>query len=132
LGFDTIYSKEINPGSLIIEALRGERVVLTRNHRLPQSRGVKIVTIKAETIKEQLEEVLKTIKVRPDPQVMFSRCIICNVELVGIEREKISNRVPEYVLRTQEDFTACPNCQRIYWSGTHWGNVAKTLAGIKL
>lgn len=130
LGFDTLYFKEDNFGTLIIEALRDERIILTRSHRLPASRGVKIVLIQAEILKEQLKEVLAALKIKPDADKMFSRCIICNEELAEVAKEKIKDRVPEYVFRTQEDFITCPRCKRIYWQGTHWGNVTKTIEEI--
>ena len=127
LGYDTLYFNQDNLSSLIIQALRDNRIILTRNHRLPQSRGVKILLIKAERIKEQMPQVLETLKLEPDSGKMFSRCIICNEELVGIDKEKVKDKVPEYVFKTQEDFVTCPKCKRIYWRGTHWGNVEQTL-----
>jgi len=130
LGFDTEYFKADNASSLIIQALRDERIILTRNQHLPQARGLKIIFIKNEKIKEQVAEILKTLEIHPDPQKMFSRCILCNTELVDIVKEKVKDKVPEYVFKTQENFITCPQCQRIYWQGTHWGNVAKTLGEI--
>jgi len=130
LGYDTLYFNQDNLSSLIIQALRDNRIILTRNHRLPQSRGVKIVVIQAERIKEQMSEALKTLKLELDSDKMFSRCIICNEELVDIDKEKVKDRVPEYVFKTQEGFVTCPQCKRIYWQGTHWGNVANIIKGI--
>ncbi len=127
LGFDTRYFKEGNPSSLIIESLRDGRVIITRNHRLPRPGGIRIITVEEEIIKEQVAEVLTILKIKPDAQAMFSRCILCNEELEDIEKEKIKERVPEYVFKTQEHFVTCPKCNRIYWKGTHWGNVEKTL-----
>jgi len=130
LGVDAEYFKEGNASSLIIQALRDGRIILTRNHRLPQARGIKIILIKQERIKAQLSEVLKALRVQPDPKMMFSRCILCNVELAQIDKKKIRDKVPEYVFKTQEDFITCPKCKRIYWQGTHWGNVQNMLKEI--
>ncbi|MFZ5845151.1 MAG: Mut7-C RNAse domain-containing protein, partial [Patescibacteria group bacterium] len=58
---------------------------------------------------------------------MFSRCTICNQELSSIDKTKIKEKVPVYVYNTQENFFICAVCNRIYWQGTHWGNVKKTL-----
>ncbi len=128
LGYDTLYFNQDNLSSLIIQALRDNRIILTRNHRLPQSRGVKILVIKAERIKEQMSEALKTLKLELDSDKMFSRCIICNEELVDIDKEKVKDKVPEYVFKTQDNFITCPQCNRIYWRGTHWGNVKEIIA----
>lgn len=128
LGFDALYSNQDNISSVMIQALRDGRIILTRNHRLPKSLGVKIIMVEAERIKEQVAEVLKTLNIRPGSDAMFSRCILCNEELIEIEKEKVKNLVPDYVFKTQDNFITCPRCGRIYWSGTHWGNVKETIA----
>ncbi len=130
LGFDTEYFAKDNHSSLIIQALRDNRIILTRNHRLPQARGVQIVLIKNELLKEQVAEMLSVLKIKPDKEMMFTRCILCNAELVEIKKEKVKDKVPEYVFKTQDNFITCPKCKRIYWQGTHWGNVTETLKGI--
>jgi len=130
LGIDAGYFSEENTSSLIIQALKDDRMILTRNHRIPQARGMKVVLINSERIKEQITEALGALGIKPDLKMMFTRCIICNEELVYIEKEKIRERVPEYVFNTQKDFINCPKCNRIYWQGTHWGNVTKTLEEI--
>lgn len=127
LGFDASYFTQEKSAGLIIQALREERIILTRNHHLSKSCGAKIILIQTETIREQLAEVLKTLKIEPNSDMMFSRCIICNEELVEIDKRKVQTKVPEYVFQTQDKFIACPKCGRIYWQGTHWGNVSKIL-----
>lgn len=130
LGFDASYFTENNPGTLMIQALRDNRTILTRNRRLPESRGIKIIELKSETLKEQLHETLKSLNIPLDARRMFTRCLICNEKLIPVDREKIKEKVPEYVYKTQEHFITCPQCHRIYWQGTHWGNVTKTLEEI--
>lgn len=131
LGLDADYFRGNNPSSLIIQALREERIILMRNQRLPQARGVKIVFIRNERIKEQLAEALKTLEIKPDPKGMFTRCIVCNEKLVDIKKEQVKDKVPEYVFKTQQVFITCPKCKRIYWQGTHWGNVRRCLEEIE-
>jgi uncharacterized protein with PIN domain len=130
LGFDTVYFNQDNLSSLIIQALRDNRIIVTRNHRLPRSSGIKILLIEAEKIKEQIHEVLKALKITPASSMMFTRCIICNERLVEIDKEQVKAKVPEYIFKTQSDFITCPVCKRIYWQGTHWGNVQNTLKEI--
>ena len=131
LGFDTTYFNQNNPGSLIIQALRDDRIIITRNQHLSRPSGIKTVLVEGEKIKEQIAEVLKKLDIQPASKQMFSRCIICNEELLEIDKENIKDKVPEYVFKTQEDFITCPKCRRIYWQGTHWGNVQKTLEEIR-
>lgn len=131
LGFDAEYFSDNSRSSLIINALRDDRTILTRNHHLPKGKGVKIAFIKNEKIKEQVAEVLEKFQVEPDSGAMFTRCILCNELLTKIEKEKIKDRVPEYVFNTQEEFVVCPKCSRAYWKGTHWGNVEELITQIK-
>ena len=131
LGFDAYYFKEDKPSSLIIEALRDDRVIVTRNQHLPEARGIKVILLKKEKIKEQVSEFLSDTGITYDPRRMFTRCIICNDELVPVDKPKVINLVPDYVFKTQENFMTCPRCKKIYWQGTHWGNVVKTLEDMK-
>ena len=127
LGYDAVYFKEDKPSSFIIEALRDDRIILTRNHRLGSSGGVRVILIEKEKIQEQIPEVLQKLGLEVKKEQMFSRCILCNSELVSLDKKKIRDRVPEYVFNTQNNFLTCPQCLRIYWQGTHWGNVENTL-----
>ena len=86
--------------------------------------------IRCERIKEQIQEVLKKFGLKPDTETMFTRCILCNEELRDLDKNKVKDKVPEYIYRTQEYFITCPKCKRIYWQGTHWGNVQKILSEI--
>lgn len=132
MGFDTEYFKSENKSSLVITALREARIIITRNKHLTKSSGINIVEIVAETIKEQIKELMQKLNIKPDERLLFSRCIICNEALNFIEKEKVKNKIPEYVYKTQEDFVSCPKCLRIYWKGTHWGNVSQMLKEICL
>lgn len=130
LGFDTEYFKEENYSKLKIIALRDQRIILTRNTRLSRPKGIKLVQIKHDLLNEQLLDVSKALDLKADKDLMFSRCTICNVELEHVEKEAIKDKVPEYVFQNQNTFIKCPVCQRVYWSGTHWGNVEKTFKEI--
>ena len=130
LGLDTAYFRGQNTSSLIIESLRQERIIVTRNRHLPKPTGARIVVIKADKLKEELAATLKILQIKPVSGMMFTRCILCNEPLVAAEKEKVKDRVPAYVFATQEKFVTCPACSRIYWQGTHWGNVEKLLKEI--
>jgi uncharacterized protein with PIN domain len=130
LGYDAEYFREAKEASLVIKALQEDRVILTRNARLGQHVGIKRLNITCDSIYEQLRQTFAGLLLRPDAALMFTRCTICNEALQGIEKEKVKDRVPQYVFKAQNDFVNCPKCQRIYWQGSHWGNVKNTLKEI--
>lgn len=130
LGFDTLYTKEENISRVIIQALRTSRIIITRNKRFLEHPGVTLFIIKSNDYQKQLKELREHFNISVDEERMFCRCIICNELLKKIEKEETRDRVPGYVYKTQEEFYICPGCQRIYWQGSHWGNVKEVLRKI--
>ena len=57
----------------------------------------------------------------------FSLCLECNQTLVERGKDEVAELVPPYVFKTQNQFMQCPNCQRIYWRGTHWQAMTEKL-----
>lgn len=130
LGFDAEYFREDNKSSFIITALREDRVVLTRNKVLLKDKALNSIFIKSEILGEQLKQVLTDFKISFDDCRLFTRCILCNNELIKIDKNTLASKIPKYVYETQEEFCQCPKCNRIYWQGTHWGNVQEVLAKV--
>ena len=44
---------------------------------------------------------------------LFTRCLVCNVPVEEADAAAVADRVPPYVLQTQERFARCPSCGRI-------------------
>ncbi|MCM8820201.1 MAG: Mut7-C RNAse domain-containing protein [Candidatus Omnitrophica bacterium] len=132
LGFDTVYYDKANYATLVIIALRDQRTIITRSKKeidkLPQNS----LLIISEDILEQIKEVIEKLKLRIDEEKMFSRCTICNEFLIEVKKDKIKDLVPEYVYNHQDFFMQCPQCRRIYWQGSHWGNVTKIINNLGL
>ena len=127
LGFDSKFYREDNLSTLIILALREERLILTRNGSLSRFPGPRVVKITSDFVEKQIKQVIRQLKLKPKAKAMFSRCVICNLELKPVAKTKVKNKVPPYVAKTQNDFLSCAKCKRIYWQGTHWGNARKYL-----
>jgi len=130
LGFDTVYFRNNNKSSLIITALRENRIVLTRNKILLKDKALKIIFVRSEKTEDQLRQVLDELKIKSYEKSMFSRCVLCNSELYPIDKKKVKMKVPEFVYKTQEEFHNCKECGRTYWKGTHWGNVREVVKGV--
>ncbi|MCM8779082.1 MAG: Mut7-C RNAse domain-containing protein [Candidatus Omnitrophica bacterium] len=130
LGMDAKYIRSDKRSEIIFTAIREERIIVTRDRRLGEHHGLKIILLKSDFLQEQLKQLVEEFKIKIDPEEMFMRCTICNELLIAVEKESIKPWVPEYVFKTQEEFVQCPQCKRIYWQGTHWGNVKNTLKEI--
>lgn len=88
------------------------------------------IYIKSDKVQDQLKEIKEIIRPYIDPSLVMSRCIECNRELEYVEKEKVEPFVPEYVFHTQKEFRICPQCKKIYWSGSHVENMSKWIKEI--
>ncbi len=128
VGFDAEYYDNDNMSSLIIRALRENRTVITRRKTIGD---LKVVTVGQDDVRDQLRTILSAFSFQPEKKDLFRRCVVCNCELVQIEKEMIKDKVPEYVYNSQDVFFSCPRCQRLYWKGSHWEHVQAFLQDIK-
>jgi uncharacterized protein with PIN domain len=116
-GYDTVYAPDTDDAELLRLARAQERVLLTADHALAQRRGARTLLIEAQDLSGQLRQVREALG--PPPGARFSRCVACNGELAPIEKSKLNEQVPPYVLATQAEFLRCTRCGRIFWPGTH-------------
>jgi len=127
LGFDSLYSNDLDDGDLSRISHEQTRIVLTRDRELLKraiiSHGY---CVRSDRPLEQLIEVLQRFdlkaKIRP-----FTRCLRCDALLEDVETAKIASSVPPYVARTYDRFRICPECSRVYWQGSHWESMRRFL-----
>lgn len=129
MGYDAAYPDPITDRELIEVARRDGRILLTRDKELA-ARLPEAVRIQSDVLDEQIREVAAVLPLRlVDP---LSRCSLCNVFLVAVSRDDISDAVPEGVRARHEEFWRCPSCRRVYWQGTHWDKMIERLNGLDL
>jgi uncharacterized protein with PIN domain len=97
--------------------LAGEHFFLTRRRKLMGKPSV--LFIEHDLIQDQLSQVLADLELSPDPALWLSRCLECNEEVEHIPREKAWGLVPDFTYHNAPGFTRCPNCQKIFWPGSH-------------
>ncbi len=127
LGYDTIYYDKDDKSRLIIISLRDRRVILTRDSKMSRFTGVRMFRITEDDIEKQLAQVVKGLDLDIEEDKTFLRCVDCNEPLVDIKKNKVKDRVPPYVFKTQKEFKMCPACNKIFWKGTHWQLVKEFL-----
>jgi uncharacterized protein with PIN domain len=128
LGFDTVYFKSNNIGTLIIETLREDRFIITRRQTKIDDLQKRTLVLTSDNLKEQLKDVMQNLKLQINENEMFTRCPMCNTVLTEIKKEEAKERIPSYVYGTQNEFRQCNLCKKLYWKGTHWGNIKEALS----
>jgi uncharacterized protein with PIN domain len=117
LGYDTIYAPDTDDNELLRRARAEGRVLLTADHALAARRGARTLLIEAQDLADQLRQVRAALG--PPHDAEFSRCVACNGKLAPVDKTTLADRVPPHVLATRQEFRRCPDCDRIYWPGTH-------------
>lgn len=128
LGCDVEYERHISDGALIQRALSEGRAVLTRDTLLAKRRALRgrCLLVRGDDMEGQLRQVAESFDLKGAG--VLTRCLRCNRVLVGVEKASVRGLVPEYVLMTQEKFSRCPQCRRVYWGGTHTVMLRKVLS----
>lgn len=124
LGLDTT-AKFHNPAPLVLkEAISEDRVLLTRSATIKELGRERVILLPEKTMESlhKLKEAGFLQGATP-----FTRCLVCNTPLKDIAREEIRDRVPLYIYQTHTEFKICPDCDRIFWSGTHVENMLRCL-----
>ncbi len=118
-GFDTLFKNCLSDEELARISAEKGRILLSRDRRLLKRR---IVTfghlVRAEDPRLQLAEVIRFygLERRSAP---FTRCMVCNGVLVSVPKSEVMDRLEPLTKRYYENFYLCPDCGKIYWSGSH-------------
>lgn len=130
MGYDTVVFDQADDWQMVRIALAENRIIITKDtgvmkRRVITSGKLRALLVTSDDPDEQIKTVVDTFGL--DDSLAFSLCIECNVPLVAVEEKKVKERVPPYVFKTQRQFVECPVCHRVYWKGTHWQAMTKTL-----
>ena len=127
LGYDTEYDPAVDDPELARRALRGGRILLTRDRGIPaRYRLPDAILIEADRPLAQLRQVVDALGLDWRGRTP-TRCTLCNQALVSIPREKAAGRIPPFVHAHHRTFFRCPRCRRIYWEGTHLAHMRERL-----
>ncbi len=128
-GWDVFYERRVADDILMEKVRREGMILLTRDTHLierlkPQE---EYLFITKDHLEDQFQEVLGRFSELLKEQKPFSRCVECNTLLEKIEKEAVKDKVWPYVYSSQQHFTTCPTCHRIYWQATHVNKIRERL-----
>jgi uncharacterized protein with PIN domain len=131
LGFDVLYFSKAEDRELVAIARREGRVLLTRDTGLIErtARRPNRLFVRSDDWKDQVVQVLDDLglwdEVRPN-----TRCLECNLLLRPLSKDRARNLVTPYVHEHASSFAICPGCDRVFWQGTHYGDMEKKIEAL--
>jgi len=133
LGYDTLYYRGEDVYPLIRLARQEGRVILTRSTKLTPRRPEDVILrISEDNPLLQLKELIQKGNIEMDEGEAFSRCLLCNALLDPILRMEVEGKVPDFIFHQHKEFFQCPQCQRIYWPGSHQDNMQKKIKELQI
>lgn len=128
-GFDGVLIDE--DADLAKTAATDDRVTLTRDVALLKRSIVRYgYWVRNTDPERQLAEVLERFDLggRMEP---FVRCLRCNTPLEGVEADAVADRLLPGTRASFSEFRRCPGCGRIYWEGSHYKALCRTLERVR-
>ncbi|MGQ9809919.1 MAG: Mut7-C RNAse domain-containing protein [bacterium] len=118
LGFDVEYLPTCEVCEISRYARKTGRIAITRIRSLSERLGENSILLETGTLDNQIRHILRIYGIEAcNP---FSRCSVCNIQLLFVDKDAVRGRVPEYVYNNHDEFAVCTSCGRYYWRGTHW------------
>ncbi len=139
MGFDCLYPETSLNDKKIVELCEEEgRILLTRDkelHSLALRRGLNSILIRSNYLIDKFKEIYSIINLNEYLNLLTPRCTICNTQLILTDPKRIIGETTpplyEDIKKKYETVYYCEKCGKIYWEGTHWNNISRTINEIK-
>lgn len=127
-GIDTAFIRSHDPADIAALAALENRIILTRTTTLgKRCPSVSVYLVRSCDVNAQHREILSFFSISVRRDMLMSRCLACNHEIMHVEKETARGNVPEYIFHTMQEFSMCPNCNKFFWKGTHFKNIMRLL-----
>lgn len=131
LGFDAAYRNDLQDEELATISSQDHRLLLTRDRRLLMR---SIITqgycVRAHLPRQQVLEILTRYDLF-SAIAPFGRCVHCNALLQPVPKAQILERLEPLTRRYFEEFQRCPDCDQVYWKGSHYEHIQEFIELIK-
>jgi uncharacterized protein with PIN domain len=130
LGFDTVYRRDYKDADIVAIAVEERRIVLTRDRGILKTKAVTHgYWVRSSKPEEQLREVLGRFDLASEVKP-FVRCMVCNGGLESVEKEEVADRLPRNSAIHYDEFHRCTECGKVYWKGSHYENMRKSVRNL--
>lgn len=128
LGFDTVQVHFTPQAQEQLPPWQREVYVLTRQTTWPaKRRRPDLIILTSQDPEEQLLEICQRLQLAPEMWAPLQRCSDCNLPLQPLPPDQLPGRVPDYIALRHQQFFVCPQCQRVFWEGSHQRRIRSRL-----
>ncbi len=131
IGLDTLYDNTFSDREIVSIARAQKRIILTRDVGLLKHKDVNHgYWVRVTSPANQIIEVINKFDLISaiDP---FSICLECNGKIDPVKKEDIADDLLPRTRDLFDEFYQCQNCGKIYWKGSHYEKMLKTITRLK-
>ncbi|MGZ3951288.1 MAG: Mut7-C RNAse domain-containing protein [Flavisolibacter sp.] len=125
LGFDTLYRNDFTKSELARISREEDRILLSRDREFAKY-ATRYFIVSSEDPMLQLKEVVAHFNLK-ELLLPFSRCIACNGTLEKVSQESVAHLLQKTTREYYSEFWQCADCRRVYWKGSHYERMLKTV-----
>jgi len=132
LGYEVRYDASSKDNDLLTIAIENNMILLTRDeelYRRAMTKKTVSALVSGKTEEERLAQMASTFGVRLEADMAETKCPECGSDLMEKAKGDVTDEVPEESLKLYNQFWKCTNqkCGKVYWIGSHWKQIRKTL-----
>lgn len=127
-GYDTLLAEgHERDAQIVSRAVEQDRWLLTLDRRIIEHKAGqgRVLLLVHGTVEQQARWLAAQLGLdwlaKP-----FSRCLVDNELLIHAPSDQLV-QVPDFIRSTETAFMTCPDCGRVYWSGSHHRRMQATL-----
>ncbi|WP_455367909.1 Mut7-C RNAse domain-containing protein [[Eubacterium] cellulosolvens] len=135
-GYEVDYSTTYSDEILLQKAQQDNSILITADESLfktATNKQIESMLIKNNSLTEKLAQIIQRYHLNLPSNPQFVRCPKCGFLLQHESKENLKDKVPTKSYQRYSEFWVCRNhtCNKIYWQGSHWSNIQKTLETLK-
>jgi len=133
LGVDVAYLTSAPDEKIIQLAQREDLIVLTRDQKLNKRLSVlkiPVLFIRDDKWEDQIRQFFSEYPALKTMDGVLTRCMECNEALEELKKDQVKDKVWPFVFETQERFSFCRRCDKIYWNATHVTKILERLTAV--
>jgi uncharacterized protein with PIN domain len=127
-GYDTGIARRRGSDRALLETARTDRrVLITRDRKILEIRdaGASTLLLAGHGLREWVAETTEALAI-DWLKAPFSRCLLCNRPLDAAPGAACA-RLPPRVVDMAARATWCPDCEKLYWPGSHVARMRRRL-----
>jgi len=131
-GYEAFWEDGLEDSLLLSKTREAGAVLLTTDSMLMERKILRDGTIKALWLPPTLRMAaqLEIVWQEFGLELRESRCMRCGGKLERISKQEFKDQIPPRTFLWLDEFFKCQRCSQLFWHGTHWNHIRKSLEGI--